>query len=175
MRFQATIVERPGPTRPGVWAGFLLPPEVVAEIAGDGADHSRRKRILVRGTFAGLEFRSTVSRQPDGWEFITGLNLRRATRTAVGDTVEVDMAADTDERVLEPPPDVAAALGAEPGGRTAWDALPWSHRREYVMYLDDAKRPETRAKRVGQVAAQVLSRRARPYGDGWREPPATPK
>lgn len=46
--------------------------------------------------------------------------------------------------------DLAAALS--PAGRAALDAMAPSHRREYLEWIVEAKRPETRAKRVAQAA-----------------------
>jgi uncharacterized protein YdeI (YjbR/CyaY-like superfamily) len=54
------------------------------------------------------------------------------------------------------PPDLAAALDAAPPARTAFDAFPPSCRREYVEWVIEAKRPETRAKRIAE-AVQWMS------------------
>ena len=52
---------------------------------------------------------------------------------------------------LETPPDLAAALDAEPAARATFDGFPPSCRREYVEWVVEAKRPETRAKRIAQA------------------------
>ena len=52
---------------------------------------------------------------------------------------------------LATPPDLAAALGSNPAARGAFDAFPPSGRREYVEWVVEAKRPETRAKRIAQA------------------------
>ena len=50
------------------------------------------------------------------------------------------------------PPDLAAAL-AETGGRAQWDAFPPSARRGILEWVVQAKRPQTRAKRIAETAA----------------------
>ena len=50
------------------------------------------------------------------------------------------------------PDDLAAALDAHPGARERWDALPRSVRRGALEQIVQAKRPETRAKRVAEFA-----------------------
>ena len=53
------------------------------------------------------------------------------------------------------PDDLAAALDAAPPARDHWDAFSRSRRRAILVWLVQAKRPETRAKRVADVAAQA--------------------
>ena len=57
---------------------------------------------------------------------------------------------DVEELVV--PPDLAAALDARPGARATWDAYPRSVERQHLERLVQAKRPETRAKRLAATA-----------------------
>ncbi|MEA3034997.1 MAG: hypothetical protein QOH04_756 [Sphingomonadales bacterium] len=52
---------------------------------------------------------------------------------------------------LPTPDDLRTALDAEPRAAAAFDAFPPSCRREYVEWVTEAKRPETRAKRLVQA------------------------
>jgi hypothetical protein len=54
------------------------------------------------------------------------------------------------------PAELVAALAGAPAARATWDGLAPSHRREYVGWIEEAKRPETRARRVAQ-AVEMLS------------------
>lgn len=166
MRFHATIEERPGAKRPGIWTGFALPEALVAELGPTRTDGRPRKRIPVRGEFAGVPFRGSVYLRPGGeWEFITGLELRGRAGVGIGDTVDVEMAEDVEHRSIAPPPDLAAALSKSPGMRERWDARPWSHQREFLIWVDDTKRPQTREKRIGQVV-EALEKDAGLYREG---------
>lgn len=49
------------------------------------------------------------------------------------------------------PADFAAALMANPAAKNAFDAFAPSHRREYLEWILDAKRDETRARRIAQA------------------------
>ena len=51
----------------------------------------------------------------------------------------------------ETPPDLETALSANPSARAAFDGFPPSGRREYVEWVVEAKRPETRDKRIAQA------------------------
>ncbi len=53
------------------------------------------------------------------------------------------------------PQDLQAAIDAEPAAKVTWDAFPPSCRREYVEWLTEAKREETRTKRLHQTIAQL--------------------
>ena len=65
------------------------------------------------------------------------------------------------------PPDLAAALAARPGASEAWRGFPPSHRRANLEWVAQAKRPETRATRVAEIAARAeRGERA----NTWRRP-----
>jgi uncharacterized protein YdeI (YjbR/CyaY-like superfamily) len=49
------------------------------------------------------------------------------------------------------PPELAAALEGDPAARDAFDALSYTHRREYARWIADAKRDATRARRVAEA------------------------
>ena len=70
----------------------------------------------------------------------------------------VALASDDAPRVVEVPEDLAAALDAAPGARAAFDAASFTHRREWVEWVEEAKRPATRDRRVRGVVEQVLAR-----------------
>ena len=79
----------------------------------------------------------------------TGRSARRP-RVGRGDTVEVILERDTEARTVEVPADLLAALDGDPAARAAFDRLPPSHRREYAEWVDGAKRPETRLRRIAR-------------------------
>ena len=56
---------------------------------------------------------------------------------------------------LEVPPDLAAALDADPAARAAWDGFPPSARKQLIFWVTSAKRPETRARRIAETAAKA--------------------
>src|ERR1700722_5386642 len=106
-------------------------------------------RIPVRATFNGVEYRGSVCKM-DG---IVGLGLTRDVREAAnaepGQTVRVPIEGDLQERTVEVPLPFAAALALKKN-KNAGDAfakLSYTHKREYVRWIDSAKREETRANR----------------------------
>lgn len=64
------------------------------------------------------------------------------------------------------PDDLAAALAGHPGAREHFDASSVSVRRSALAWVYQAKRPETRARRVEQVVA--VAARLEPIANLWR-------
>lgn len=88
-----------------------------------------------------------------GGKYLIGLSkaARADLGVEIGDAVEAVIALDTAERTVEIPEDLAAALDSEPGLREAFDRLAYSHRKENVRSVLEAKRSETRERRIAGV------------------------
>jgi uncharacterized protein YdeI (YjbR/CyaY-like superfamily) len=56
---------------------------------------------------------------------------------------------------LEVPDDLGDAFKANPGSRAHWEAFPRSARRAHLEWIVQAKRPETRARRVAEIASRA--------------------
>lgn len=129
--------------------GIRVPDEVVEALGG-----GRRPKVV-----AGLgdyTYRSSIANM--GGEFWLGVSAehRAASGLSAGDMLDVRVDLDTAPRTVELPDDLAAALQAAPGAGEAFDAMSYTHRKEWVRSIEDARKPETRAKRVaGAVAAAV--------------------
>jgi uncharacterized protein YdeI (YjbR/CyaY-like superfamily) len=53
--------------------------------------------------------------------------------------------------------DVLKALAAHPAARARYDALPPSHKAEYLTWIDEAKRPSTRARRIAGMIERLIA------------------
>ena len=74
----------------------------------------------------------------------------------IGDTVEAVIVLDQAERTVEVPDDVAEAL-SKAKLRKTFDALPYTHRKEHVRAITEAKKPETRSKRIAAMLEMLRS------------------
>ena len=125
-----------------------VPAEILAELGGRG-------RIPVAGSVNGAPFRSSTMPIGGGRQCVGfRQEIRDAAGIAIGDRVEVVIARDDAPRTVEVPDDLAAALAAA-AARPAFDALAYTHRREHVEAVLDAKKPETRARRIERVIAAL--------------------
>jgi hypothetical protein len=143
MRFRATV-QLNGKTATGI----EVPDEVVAGL-GQG------QRPPVRVTIGGYSYRTTVARM-DG-RFLVSLSAenRAGAGVAAGDEVEVDLEIDDAPREVEVPADLGAALGQDNAARTNFEALPYSHRKEWVRWVTEAKKPDTRATRITKTVQSL--------------------
>ena len=108
-----------------------------------------RGRVPVRGTLNGAPFRSSAFRMGGDCHFmVVNRQMREAAGVTGGETVPVVMERDTEERTVTPPADFARALKASKEARATWDRLSYTHRREHVEHIEDAKKPETRRRRI---------------------------
>jgi uncharacterized protein YdeI (YjbR/CyaY-like superfamily) len=65
---------------------------------------------------------------------------------------------DTEPRTVETPPDLATALKRAPAAARVFDKLSNSHRKEYVQWIEEAKKPETRARRLEKTIEMLTPR-----------------
>lgn len=114
-------------------------------------------RAPVKVTVNGYTYRTTIAAMGGP----ACLPLRRSHREAAGlegdETVDVRLDLDTDKREVTPPADLVKALKAAPPAWDRWQALSYTHQREYVDALADAKRPETRARRLTGAVTVIRS------------------
>ena len=129
----------------------------VAEIPLDVPALFGGKRVPVRGSVNGTPFRTTIAVY--GGRYYLGFRkeIREAAGISVGDELTIELERDDEPRTVDVPADLAAALG--PGERAFLDSLSFTHRREYVEWIEEAKRDETRRSRI--VKAVELLRRER--------------
>jgi Bacteriocin-protection, YdeI or OmpD-Associated/Domain of unknown function (DUF1905) len=110
-----------------------------------------RARPPVRVTIGGHTYRSTIAVY--GGRYFLPLNRqnREAAGVAAGEEVTVELEVDTEERTVDVPEDLQAALDADEVARDAFDALSSSHRKEYADWIVEAKREDTRRRRVDKT------------------------
>jgi hypothetical protein len=127
----------------------LVPPDVATALGG-------LKQMRVFGTLNGVAYRSST--MPYGGRGLF-MGVHKATREAAGaafgDVVEVEVTRDDAPRILELAPELEAGFAAEPALRERFDALSFSRRRELAEPISQAKRPETRARRLEDALARL--------------------
>ena len=121
----------------------------------DGREEFGAARAPVKGTINGTPFRSRLA----VYGGVTYLGLRREIRDAagieVGDEVDVMLERDDEPREVELPPALAEALERDDEARRAYEALSFTHRKEYADWIAEAKRDETRDRRVEKALTML--------------------
>jgi hypothetical protein len=108
-------------------------------------------RVPVRGTIDGTPFRTTIVRMRGVWCFPVNRELREAAGVELGQQVAIELERDVEVRTVDVPDDLAAAL--DDGSRAFFDGLSYTSRKEYIRWITEAKRAETRTRRVAKAAA----------------------
>ncbi|HEV2802660.1 MAG TPA: YdeI/OmpD-associated family protein [Pyrinomonadaceae bacterium] len=143
-RFRALLEKHEGSEATGITIPFDVP-----------ATYGTRARVPVRGTINRHPFRGTIF--PMGGKFLLVVNkeLRAAAKVKGGDTVSMTLERDDEPRIVTPPADLARALKANKAAQATWDKLSYTHKKEHARAVEDAKRPETRQRRIDKAIAQL--------------------
>jgi bifunctional DNA-binding transcriptional regulator/antitoxin component of YhaV-PrlF toxin-antitoxin module len=143
-KFQAIIVDAGG------GGAFVRIPFDVEEAFG-------KKRVPVHTSIDNVPYRGTLVRMGEPNHILIILKeIRHAIGKNPGDTVEISLREDTEPRVVEIPPDLRQALDQEPLARDAFDKLSYTHQREHVRAILDARREETRQNRIAKTVQMLL-------------------
>ena len=143
------------PNEPGVM--FELPAEVV-EALGAG------KRPAVRATVNGHVHRTRIAVYGGKYYLAYRREVRAAAQLEPGEEVDLQLELDGEPRAIDRPADFAALLEADPEARMRYDGLSFTHRKEYVDWLQGAKRAATRQRRLAEATTLLKSGRTTPLG-----------
>jgi hypothetical protein len=143
MRFRTTM-QTAGKTA----LGFEIPPDVV-ESLGAG----KRPPVLV--TINGYTYRNTVAVY--GGVYMIGVSAENRAQAGVsgGEVVDVDLELDTAPREVDVPPELQAALDADPAAKATFDRLSYSNKSWHALQVTGTNNPETRARRIEKSVAAL--------------------
>jgi Bacteriocin-protection, YdeI or OmpD-Associated/Domain of unknown function (DUF1905) len=121
----------------------------------DLKDAFGRARPPVKVTIRGHTWRTTPGVYGGIGHIVVNRDVKAATGVDAGDRVRVAMDVDTEPRTVRLPPDLREALAGDAEAKKAFAKLSYTHRREYVEWIEEAKRPETRARRIAGTVERV--------------------
>jgi hypothetical protein len=115
------------------------------------------KRVPVSATIDGVPYRGSLVRM-GGQTHVLGVlkEIREHLGKGAGDTVDVTLEHDLMPREVLVPDDLALALRSSPPASRVFESLAYSHRREYVRWIESAKREDTRARRVALTLEKLM-------------------
>ena len=118
-----------------------------------------KARAPVKVTINGHTFRTTTACMGGCYLIPVNKTNRDGAGIKAGDTITVLMESDTEQRVVEIPSDFARALRANPKAAMAWEKLCFTHQKEYVNAVIEAKKPETRLRRIDSAIKTLQERK----------------
>jgi len=134
--FQATIVSAGG------GGAFVRIPFDVEKAFG-------KKRVPVTASIDGQPYRGTLVRMGEPCHILGILKeIRIKTGKDIGDTVEIILEEDTQPRKVEIPPDLKQVFDQDPQARAVFEKLSYTHQKEHVRAILEAKHEETRRSRI---------------------------
>jgi hypothetical protein len=117
------------------------------------------KKVPVKVSINGAEYRTTVFRMGGRYMMAVPKVFREAAGVRAGEKIRVEMERDTETRNIEPTEDLAKALKENADAASVWEKLSYTHKKEYVRAIEEAKRPETRERRVGKTIEELLKKK----------------
>lgn len=150
--FKAKIVgQGPG----GAWTRIDLPFDVAKAWGSRG-------RVSVKGTINGFAFRSSIFPNGNGTHhMMVNKAMKEGAAAGAGDSVSVVLEPDTAERTIAVPADLKRAVKANRAAASLFDQLSPSCRKEYVEWIDSAKREETRKTRITKAVEMLAAGKRR--------------
>jgi hypothetical protein len=119
-----------------------------------------KKRVPVKATIDGQPYRGMLMRMGEPYHILGILKeIRQKIGKDFGDEVQVALEEDLEPRTVEIPPDFQQALDEAPVARAAFEKISYTHRKEYVNAILDARREETRRSRIAKTIEMLKSKK----------------
>jgi len=155
IRFKARLQQPAKAAGGGSWAFLVLPMKASAKLPTRGM-------TAVEGLINGHPFRALL--EPDGrkghWLKISR-KLRAGAGADVGDVVTLELEPARKEPEPRVPADLKKALAAAPKARATWATITTVARRDWVLWITSARKPETRARRIRNACDMLATGKRR--------------
>jgi hypothetical protein len=132
----------------GINGAYVEPPFDIEKVFG-------AKRVKVLATFDGVPYRGSIVRM--GGCYMLGMTqeIRKQIGKEPGDLVMVTVEKDEKERIPEAPADFVESLVKNDAALATYEKLSFSGKRDYVLWITDAKKEETRKNRIEKSIAML--------------------
>ncbi len=122
-----------------------------------------KKSVKARITYDGIEYRGLLkSMGGDCVWCLIRKDIRERLGKQPGDLVHVTVQEDTEERVVSVPNDLQQVMSENPSAKSIFDAFSYTCKKEYVNWIEAAKRPETRSARIQKSIEMILAGKKEP-------------
>jgi len=110
----------------------------------------------VRAMIAGIPYRGSLMPMGDGTYCLGVLkSIQEKAGVGQGDAIAIELELDTEARTVSVPDDLAKALARDRKSATAWERLSFTNKKEIARSLEEAKRPETRERRLAAALERL--------------------
>ena len=129
------------------------------EIPFDVEEVYGAKRVKVKATFDGVEYRGSIVKMGLPC-YIIGItkDIRKKIEKEPGDIIEVTMEKDEEERVVEIPTYFKERIELDNNIKEFWNTLSFSMQKKYVTWITSAKKEDTRNKRIDTAIEKLKNK-----------------
>ena len=134
-------------------AAFVDIPFSVEDVFG------KKGQVKIKALFDDrVEYRGSLAKMKSDCHLL-GLtqDVRKQLGKTFGDRISVKLWEDKEERIVEIPEDVLPVFEAHPNAYELYQKMSYTHRKEYMRWITDAKKPETRASRKSKLIEMILA------------------
>ena len=148
VRFEGVLTPTP---RGGGGTLVPIPKQIAAKLGLKGMPK-------IQAVIAGTPYRGSLMPMGDG-SYCLGVlkSIQEAAGVGYGDTITIELELDTTPRTVKLPADLARALARDKKATAAWEALSYTNKKEMARSLEEAKRQETRERRLAQALESLRS------------------
>ncbi len=119
-----------------------------------------KKRVKIRATFDGVLYRGLLTKMGTPHHFLlVRKDIQAKIGKGPGDEVKVTVEEDLEPRVVKVPSDVKRLLKQHPEAGKFFEGLSYTHKKEYIQWIEEAKKPETRERRKEKMIEMLLDGR----------------
>ncbi len=118
----------------------------------------KKGQVKVKAIFdSKVEYRGSLSKMKSPCH-ILGLTqeVRKQLRKTFGDEVSVNLSEDKEERTVEIADDIAQIFDQNPVAKDLFDKMSYTHRKEYIRWIEEAKKQETRENRKSKMIRMIF-------------------
>lgn len=119
---------------------------------------NKKGQVKIKALFDGkVEYRGSLAKMNSDCH-ILGLTqeTRKQLGKTFGDEVSVSLIEDKEERVVEIADDIAFVFDENPDAKLLFDKMSYTHKKEYIRWIEEAKKPETRENRKIKMILMIL-------------------
>ncbi|WP_294318199.1 YdeI/OmpD-associated family protein [uncultured Chryseobacterium sp.] len=120
---------------------------------------NKKGQVKIKAVFEGrVEYRGSLGKMKSECH-ILGLTqeVRKQLGKTFGDEVSVSLVEDKEERIVEISDDIALVFNDHPDAKALFDAMSYTHRKEYIRWIAEAKKQQTREARKAKMITMILA------------------
>ncbi len=119
---------------------------------------NKKGQVKIKAVFDDtIEYRGSLVKMKSDCH-ILGLTqeVRKQLGKTFGDVVSVSLTEDKEERIVEIAEDIMSVFEENPEAKTLFEKMSYTHKKEYIRWIDEAKKPETRENRKIKMIQMIL-------------------